>query len=215
MPQPVHAMAPQEDVQQSPKQIAIVEAATKLFLSNGFGAISVDAIAAQAQVSKRTVYNYFENKEALFAGVMSGVCEKQSGKTACPLANEDLIRYMPMAELLQKTGEHVLGIVTAPEIVEVFRVVIGDSGRFPELGKTFFEFGPASIIEMIARYFDDLNRLGNLRVDDPAKAARLFMAMMVFPIQMQLACGVRKSPSEQEVRDIVADAVAAIIKLYK
>jgi len=203
-----------EETAQSPKRLAIVDAATKLFLSQGFGAVSVDAIAAKAQVSKPTVYSHFENKEALFSGVMTGVCERAGGQEACPLANEEAARYMPMNELLQKTGEHVLGVITSPEAIEIFRVVIGEAERFPQLGRNFFEFGPASILEMIGGYISKKSNSGELVVDDPAKAAHYLVGMMVFPVQMGLACGARDPVSKDEISEIVADALKTFMKIY-
>ncbi len=58
----------------SPKRDAIVVAATELFLEHGFGDVSMDTIAAKAEVSKRTVYSHFENKAQLFEGVMGDAC---------------------------------------------------------------------------------------------------------------------------------------------
>ncbi len=214
MSQSALEFVPPADAPNSPKRQAIVEAASRLFLNQGFGAVSVDAIAAEAKVSKRTVYSHFENKQGLFAGVMTGVCEKQGGKDGCPLSNEDAAQYVPISEMLRKTGEYVLGIITAPETIEVFRVVMGDAGRFPELGRNFYEFGPGSILEMMTDYFSLKSESGELTLDDPAQAARYFLGMMTFPIHMQLACGVRKSPSEKEIQKIVADAVDAVMKLY-
>lgn len=201
-------------ISHSPKQVAIVEAATQLFLGLGFGAVSVDAIAAEAQVSKRTVYSHFENKEALFAGVMFGICERTGGQDGCPLFNEDLVRHMPIEDILQKTGEHILKIIVDPEAVKLFRVVMGESGRFPELGRRFYDFGPGSMIEMISRYFAHLSDLGKLEVDDPVIAAKYLVAMMIDPIKLELMCGIRDTVDDDEVHQIVANALRAFLKIY-
>jgi TetR/AcrR family transcriptional regulator, mexJK operon transcriptional repressor len=198
----------------SPKRLAIVEAASKLFINQGFGAVSVDAIAAEAKVSKRTVYSHFENKDALFAGVMSGACERRGGMEGCPLSNEDVMKYAPVAELLQKTGEHVLGMITAPETVEIYRVVVGDSGRFPDLGRNFYEFGPASILKMTSAYLEAKSKSGELLIDDPVKAAKYLFGMITFPLQMEMATGMRDQVTEKEVRETVAGAVEAFLKIY-
>ena len=202
------------DGTQSPKRLAIVEAATQLFLSLGFGDVSVDAIAAEAQVSKRTVYSHFENKEALFAGVMNGVCERGGGQAGCPLFSEELVRHMPMEEILQKTGEHILKIIVDPETLKVFRVVIGESERFPELGRRFYDFGPGSMTEMISDYLFRLSDSGVLDIDDPKKAAKYFLSMIINPVKLELLCGVREAVSEEEVRQIVSEALAAFLKIY-
>jgi len=214
MPEPALTAGLPTEVSQSPKRLAIIDAATNLFLSQGFGAVSVDAIAAQARVSKPTVYSHFENKEALFSGVMTGVCERAGGRESCPLTNDDLARHMPVADLLQKTGEHVLGVITSPEAIKVFRVVVGEVERFPQLGQDFFEFGPAFILKMICDYLADKSNSDELNIDDPMEATRVLMAMMVFPAQMQLACGVRDPITPEEVRKIVADALVIFMKIY-
>jgi len=202
------------DVPQSPKRLAIIDAAAKLFLSQGYGPVSVDAIAAEAKVSKRTVYSHFENKESLFAGVMYGACERGGGQEICPLSNEDLVRYMPMEDILQKTGEQVLGIITSSDAIDIFRVAVGEAGRFPELGQNFFQFGPASILKMLETFFTEKAESGELSIENPAQAANYFIALMVFPIQMKLALGVRDSVPEKELQQIVADALKAFLKIY-
>jgi TetR/AcrR family transcriptional repressor of mexJK operon len=199
---------------QSPKQVAIVEAATQLFLSQGFGAVSVDAIAAEAQVSKRTVYSHFENKEALFAGVMYSFCERSGGSAGCPMFNEDLVRHMPMKEILQKTGEHVLSIIVEPTAVKLFRVVMGEAGRFPELGRKFYDFGPGSMKEMMGGYFEQKKQSGELDIDNPQQAAAYFFSMIMEPLKMELLCGVRESVSSEEVKQTVADALEIFLKFY-
>jgi len=205
---------PPGEVPDNPKRRAIVEAATRLFLGEGFGAVSVDTIAAEANVSKRTVYSHFENKGSLFAGVMTCVCEQRGGVVGCPLLNGDLVRKTAVADILQMTGEHLLGIITSPQAIEVYRVVIGETSRFPELGKNFFDCGPSFVLKMISDYLSDRVAAGELTIDEPDIAARHLMAMMVFPLQMELACGVRDSISEPEIRVIVAKAVGSFMKAY-
>lgn len=214
MNQSVLTMESPPDLMQSPKQVAIVEAATKLFLSQGFGAVSVDAIAAEAQVSKRTVYSHFENKEALFAGVMYDICERSGGQAGCPMFNEDLVRHMPLREILQKTGEHVLGIIVSPTAVKLFRVVMGEAGRFPELGRRFYEFGPGSMKDALVGYFEQKTSAGELDIDNPDQAACYYCSLVMEPLKMELLCGVRDSVSPEEVSEAVADAVEVFLKIY-
>jgi len=199
----------------SPKRQAIIDAATKLFLSQGFGAVSVDSIAAEANVSKRTVYSHFENKEALFSGVMTGVCERAGGQDACPLANEEAVRYMPMEDLLRQTAEHVLGVITSPDAIKVYRIVVAEAQRFPQLGHDFFEFGPAFILQMIGGYLAEKSKFGELNINDPEQAAKFLVGMMVFPVQMELACGIREPVSKDDVGEIVARALEAFMALYR
>ena len=77
--QPGEAPGKKAEEPLSPKQQAIVLAAAELFLHQGYGAVSMDAIAAKAEVSKRTVYSHFPGKDALFAAVMMGHCDSVAG----------------------------------------------------------------------------------------------------------------------------------------
>ena len=103
-----------EEPPMTPKQESIVEAAAKLFLQHGFGDVSMDAIAAEAQVSKRTVYSYYQNKETLFGDIMLLLCKEQGGQERCPLAQEDLITTLLPSEIIRETGAHVLRIISSP-----------------------------------------------------------------------------------------------------
>jgi len=198
----------------SPKRMAIVAAAGKLFVGNGFGATSMDAIAAEANVSKRTVYSHFDNKEALFAGVMEEACTSQRGEEGCPLNCDADITAVPPKEMLHQVALHVLTIITAQQTTELFRVVMGESGRFPELGRTFWDNGPGWVLETVTDYLGAATAAGLLNVDDPKKAARQFFGLMVDPIKLELTLGLRGEPTAAEVETMSADAAEAFLKIY-
>ncbi|NQW01163.1 MAG: TetR/AcrR family transcriptional regulator [Rhodospirillales bacterium] len=198
----------------TPKQASIVEAAAKLFLERGFGAVSMDAIAAEAVVSKRTVYSYYQNKETLFGDVMCLCCEENGGQEGCPLMSEDLITNVLPSEMLQKSGEHVLKIITNPQVLEMFRVVMSEAGRFPDLGKTFYEFGPGWIINQMADYLDGLVAAGKIEIGDTQAAARKFFGMVTFPIQMELMLGIEQAVSEERIAEISRSAVKTFAAAY-
>lgn len=204
-----------EPVVMTPKQASIVQAAAKLFLERGFGAVSMDAIAAEAVVSKRTVYSYYQNKETLFGDVMSLCCEQNGGQQGCPLVTEELITNALPSEMLQQTGEHVLGIISTPQVIEMFRVVTAEAGRFPELGKTFFEFGPGWIINQLKEYLDGQVAIGAVAIADTDKASRQFLGMVVFPTQMELMLGIEKNIDAERMKEISASAVDTFKAAYK
>jgi len=120
----------------SPKQAAIVAAATDLFTHSGYGAVSMDAIAARAGVSKRTVYSHFPGKDVLFAAVMTRHCGKVSGGDVWTLDPEIEPRQM-----LTDRGLRFLRLITSPEAIALFRTVTADAQRFHELGRAFFGAG--------------------------------------------------------------------------
>ena len=198
----------------SPKRTAIVAAATELFLGSGFGAVSMDRIAAQARVSKRTVYSHFENKETLFAAVMGAVCEDIVGGELCPLASEDfLVRFSP-SELLHRTGVYLLTIIASDTGIELYRLVSAESNRFPQLGQTFHDNGPGMMLEAMREYLTENVKTGVFAIDDVKTAAGQFFGMIMQPVQMELSIGVRKKITAKEIDAIVSNAVDAFMGLY-
>lgn len=203
-----------EPIIMTPKQEAIVTAAAELFLERGYGDVSMDAIASKASVSKRTVYSYYQNKETLFGDVMSLRCQQIGGMEECPLTNQELITSLLPPDVLQKTGEHVLRIITSPQVNEMYRVVTAEAVRFPELGKTYFGFGPAWVIEQLRMYMDDQVRLGTLDIPDTQKGACNFLGMVIFPLQMQMMLGLKSEFSEDELSDAAKSAVDTFMRAF-
>ena len=199
--------APADD---SPKRTAIVEAACALFLERGYGATSMDQIAAAAEVSKRTVYSHFDSKEALFEGVMNGLCARLAGN--CPLGEE---WQGPPEQVLTVAGRWLLTLITRTEAVALHRVVTGESARLPQLGQMFYRMGPGRMIDMFARYLAAQHLAGTLRVADPEAAATRLLEMIRGPIHMPQLLGLRDPPDADEINQAVDDAVRLFLKAHK
>ncbi len=197
----------------SPKRMAILAAAEKLFVGNGFGATSMDAIAAEANVSKRTVYSHFENKEALFAAIMEDACARQGGQEGCPLNCDGSIGDFPVDDMMRRTAVHLLTIICAGETTELFRVVMGEAGRFPELGRTFYDNGPGWIISALADYLSAADAAGLISITDPLLASRQFIGLVIDPIKLELTLGVRREPDAAEIETLASQSTAAFMKI--
>ncbi len=193
----------------SPKRGAIVEAATELFLDAGYGAVSMDAIARRAGVSKRTVYSYFPGKEALFGAVMENVCASVIGtQTPAELTSG------PLDRVLSEYGRTFLTLITSPQALAVFRVVTAEAARFPELGQVFYRLGPQRCTSALAAYLGEQDRDGILRIPDPQSAAAQFLAMVKGPVHMRLSLGVGPRPGKAEIEAVVESAVAVFLRGY-
>ena len=107
------------------KRANIVGGAKDVFLRHGFERASMDGIAAAAGVSKMTVYRYFRSKEELFAGVIRDLCER--------IIDEDLERMLERRpeEALRGFARKMVTILFARDTVELHRIVIAESRRFP------------------------------------------------------------------------------------
>lgn len=197
------------DVAASPKRDAIVGAATRLFLESGYGAVSMDAIAAEAGVSKRTVYSHFENKETLFAAVMSHLCSSMGGP-----AHDEGIPDGPPEQVLTDFGRKLLTMLSSPQALALYRVVTAEAPRLPELGAVFYESGPKHFIDKVATYLAEQSRKGALRVNEPERAAAQFMAMIKDPLHLRLSLGVGPAPKQGEIDASVASAVGVFLRGY-
>ena len=202
------------------KHLAIIEAAKALFLETGFGPTSMDAVAERAGVSKRTVYSHFESKEALFDSIMSQMCSvlgaaiQQQIDLMMAKAEQADGPDPEMPEMLQVLGSRFLTLITDPTDVALFRIIIGEASRFPQLGREFFEKGPKRLTEQLSVYFARQHDLGSLKVDDPNQAAWQFLAMVKDPLHLKLLIGLENTPSGAEIKQIAERGVDRFLKIY-
>jgi TetR/AcrR family transcriptional regulator, mexJK operon transcriptional repressor len=158
--------------QSARKRAAILDAATSAFLENGYVGPSIDQIAARARVSKPTVYKHFADKERLFTEIVLRTID-QVGEPFF-----DWIGALEDADDLEaalgELARKLVGIVREPRLLELRRLVIGETARFPELGRMYFERGPGRTIDTLAAKFDQLADRGLLRLADSRLAAQQF-----------------------------------------
>ncbi|MFF3663668.1 TetR/AcrR family transcriptional regulator [Streptomyces olivochromogenes] len=170
------------------KRLAILKAARGLFLREGFD-VSVDLIAAEAGVSKVTVYNHFGSKEALFIGVVKDALDAPLGGNLADaiarLADSDDLRE----SLIAAARAWVAGIRTNPEILALRNVVARELHRFPELGKGWHDAGPERHHPAVAGALRQLVAQGRLDVPDIEVAVLQLYSLLVFPYLVFSAYG--------------------------
>ncbi len=155
------------------KTTQILRTAGLLFLEHGYGATSMDAVARTAGVSKATLYAHFTSKADLFSAIVGAECAR-----AVPMVTCQGLGGLPVAEGLFRIGRTLLDLLLSPQALGVYRVVIAESPRFPELGRAFYRAGPSRTLDALAAYLDDVHRRGELSVPDPMVAAELFWGMV-------------------------------------
>ena len=117
----------------------ILDVATVLFLSDGFGATSIEGIAKRAGISKRTFYHRFTGKEMLFEAVVRRLIERWT-----PSFDAALLEGAPLADGLRQAAEHMLNVALTPEALALHRMVIAEARRFPKLAHVLHELGAAA-----------------------------------------------------------------------
>jgi len=152
------------------KHKAITDAARRVFLEHGYTHTSVDAIAAEAGVSKQTIYNHFGDKAHLFSAVMHATVA-ETGAGMGPPPGDDLAESDDLDRDLRRFGRQLARGVLAPDIAAIRRVLIAELDRHPELIEEWGTQG-RELHRMLATAFARLNERGVVDVPDPMLAAQ-------------------------------------------
>jgi TetR/AcrR family transcriptional repressor of mexJK operon len=164
----------------------------------------MDQIAAAASVSKQTVYKQFAGKQSLFREIVTGTVAEVSDPVAERVAS--LPDSTDLAAGLQGLARALLAQVIQLRVMQLRRLVIGEAGRFPELGRLFYDSGPGRTIDTLAATFEILAARGTLRLQDPRLAAEHFnWLVMAAPLNQVMLCGDAELPAQADL-DRYADA---------
>jgi AcrR family transcriptional regulator len=162
------------------KRTTILRAAADVFLRHGYVGASMDEVAARAAVSKQTVYKHFADKQGLFTELVVSTIRAASDAVHAEVL--DLGGSGDLEGDLRDLARRQLSQVMQPDVLRLRRLVIGEAGRFPALGRTFYDLGPGRTIESLAAAFTRLAEQGALRLDDPALAAEHFNWLVMSPL---------------------------------
>jgi TetR/AcrR family transcriptional repressor of mexJK operon len=191
------------------KRHAIVAAARRLFMTTGFGQSSMDAIAAEAGVSKATLYSHFADKEALFQSVM--LAEIESHPVLEEPAADDAESFRAA---LESFGHRLLAILTNPEIQAMERTMLVHREQFPKLMKVLFENGPRRMQRDVSRLLRRGVEAGRLRPMDADAVAEHLMCMCKGLRLRQQEMGLAGRPSKATIRKHVASCVDLVMRAY-
>jgi AcrR family transcriptional regulator len=192
------------------KRRQILAGASKVFLSQGFNGASMGEIARVAEVSKGTLYVYFQNKEQLFEACID---EKRRSFLARVLDfHDDAL----VEDELHRFGLELARFVSEPEVIMAIRTVTGIAEQMPELGARFYDNGPGHSARVFAAYLDRKVASGDLAIEDTALAALQFADMCQSNLSRPLLFGVNLSAREREVRAeaSVTQAVQTFLAAY-
>jgi AcrR family transcriptional regulator len=195
---------------ESAKRRQIIDGAHAVFLSQGFDAASMNDIARAAGVSKGTLYVYFDSKEALFEAIVDRECEAQAeGIFELDPGDQDVER------VLGRLGVGFVKFLCRPEKASVIRTVIAIADRMPDLGRKFYERGPARGIARLADYLGAQVEAGVLAIEDCEVAAAQFIetchAMLFKPVLFNFA----PAPSAQQIDRVIGNAVKVFLAAYR
>ena len=173
----------------------IMDAGAELFREHGYE-VSMDAIAAAADVSKQTLYNQFGSKEELFKSIITD----RAAAMRAPLAASAPHRHP--RDVLADVARQYYELAFTVQSLGFLRTIIAAGQRFPEIGRDFYDAGPKQTLEMLSAWMAREDKLGRLDIGDPNLAAEHFLSLILGHVQTKglLGIPVRLSPDETERR---------------
>lgn len=193
----------------SDKQQAIITAATRIFLEQGYSQASMDRIARSAGVSKQTIYNQFGNKEALFRAIINQRCAE-----LLSLLLEGEQDGSDIEAILTRFATTLLNILLEPSALALHRLIIAESRRLPRVGRIYHESGPARGNQQLACYLETLCQRGILCIDDTTLAAQQFTGALVGSLRSR-ALVLDQPATQAEIDQVVDHTVKGFLALYQ
>ncbi|MHC5264318.1 TetR/AcrR family transcriptional regulator [Streptomyces sp. UC4497] len=190
------------------KREAITTAATELFLERGYDGTSLARIAEAAGVSKSTLFKQFPTKAALFEAIVTESWQRDAGDAAARPRTGDL------RSGLTTIGHRYADLIGRPGMAALFRIVIAELPRFPELGRMQFELGKLPYFTSVQDYLESEHEAGNADVPDATGAANQFLGMIANYVLWPRMLLTDWDPTASDVHDAVEQAVQTMLARY-
>lgn len=181
----MNAFSRTERKKSAAKRAAILEGARQEFLANGYAATSMDRVAAAAGVSKATVYSHFQDKAGLFGALVQQLAEHKF-RTVFNPHDENALQGEPRAVLSQLAQNILADAGDDSQFCEFMRLIVGESGRFPELAEPYVQNIAKPLLDSLSRY---LTSRQELQLADPEASARVFAGTLVYYVMLQRVLG--------------------------
>ena len=191
------------------KRAAILEAAKALFPLHGFDGVSMDAIAAEAGVSKLTVYSHFKDKDSLFRETIRVKCEEQLPPS---LFTADL--KGPLRKQLRSIAKGFFGLIMSDEAISMHRMMHAQAGGDAKLPKLFWESGPQRITEGMAEFLRAEVEAGQLDIPDLHRAASQFLCLLKGEPHARQMCGICAPIGAREIDAHIDATVDFFLRAY-
>ncbi|PMZ71496.1 TetR/AcrR family transcriptional regulator [Pseudomonas sp. FW305-70] len=192
------------------KRQAILDAAKVLFLSKGYANTSMDAVAAEAGVSKLTVYSHFNDKETLFSAAVMAKCEEQ-----LPPLFFELPQGVAVEAVLLNIARGFHQLINSDESVNLHRLMMTLGSQDPKLAQIFFEAGPERMLHGMERLLRRIDESGVLSIDKPHNAAEHFFCLLKGAGNFRLLYGCGEPPVGEAAESHVREVVGLFMRAYR
>lgn len=204
-----HMTDPETGEELPAKAAQVMEAGSRLFTEHGFGAVSMDQVAKVAGVSKATVYAHFQSKEQFFVAIVRAACLSYA-ENVMPE-----VRDAPdMRTALTRIGRSIAGFLMAPRTMAIYRVIVAEGPRFPDLARRYYETGPRAFKRLLAEYLTSMIEKGHLKIENPRLASEQFCSLVRGPLYMQVLLDLKDDPDLLDADTVINGAVEVFMRSY-
>ena len=166
------------------RRAQILDAATRVFIENGYGAATIDLVVSRAGASKATIYSFFGGKDGLF----SAIIEERTERVLAALPHVG-IGHVDVRTTLTEIGRRYMSVAMSPDAIGLYRLILAEGVRFPELARTFYRIGPERVAERVASLLRAWRRNRLIAVDDPSLAAVQFLDAVRGELHLRAVAG--------------------------
>ena len=191
------------------KRAAILDAAKRLFTQTGFDGTSMDQIAAEAGVSKLTVYSHFGDKESLFSAAVRAKCEEQMPPTLFLSGLEGDLRAQ-----LTAIAHAFLALITSEEAVAMHRMMMAPGTGDTNIRELFWQAGPQAVKDGLTEFLRARVARGELAIADLSAATSQFLCLVKGDLHMQLLYGMSCGATEMDIDRHVDATVELFLRGY-
>ncbi|WND01563.1 TetR/AcrR family transcriptional regulator [Temperatibacter marinus] len=194
------------------KNQSILDAASDLFMENGFDGTSMDEVAKRAGVSKQTVYSHFSNKEKLFSASITSVINQYFPDSVFEVSDGHEVESD-----LNHLCEIFLHLFVSEDAICMFRLLAAAASLDGEnkLATLFWEAGPEVMLQKLAGFMSHWGSKGQLSIKDPVVAAKTLISLIKGHYHFQLAIGLISDVTEDEIKEHAKLCTELFLKIYK
>jgi AcrR family transcriptional regulator len=167
------------------RRAQILDGATEVFVESGYGAATIDLVASRAGASKATIYGFFGGKEGLFTAII----EERAERVLAALPHVG-IDHVDVRTTLTEIGRRYMRVAMSPDAIGLYRLILAEGVRFPELARTFYRIGPERVSERVASLLRAWRRHRLITVDDAYLAAVQFLDAVRGELHLRAVAGV-------------------------
>lgn len=201
--------APVSKVKKNPEE-RILEAAQVAFMTHGYDGGTTDMIQVAASVSKSTLYRYFPTKQELFTAAFQAYNKDFISSVGQIYKDNDDVEAF-----LYQFGLEFLQSLISPRGLTLFRLMVSEGQRFPQVGKMFYIVGPKVTTDLVESYLANADLRGAVRVENPAMAAEHFIGMIRGDLYLRCLLGASLPPSTPQLERFVRITVTKFLAAYK